>query len=64
MSDYTKAPVIKKELFYGTFVNSQPVSPLDRYKYRPEELTVFQLTLDKEKGGCDLFTLAERSTAN
>ncbi len=51
---------VKKELFHGRWVSGSPVSPIDGYQYKPDELTVFTITLDKEKGGLDFFTLAER----
>jgi hypothetical protein len=56
--------MITRELFYGNFTQSAfaPISPIDGYEYRHEELTGFSLTLDETKGGVDFFTLAERQS--
>ena len=58
--------MIIKELFYGNFVSCrhQPISPVDGYTYRPDELTLFTITLDEENGGISFFTLGIRLLAD
>jgi len=60
MEKHPGVSVIKKELFHGKWDIAMPISPLDGYKYGPNELTFFSLTLDEKRGGIDFFTLAER----
>lgn len=54
--------MIIKELFVGKYVGTEycPVSLVDGYKYRPDQLTAFEITIDEEKGGINFFTLGER----